>query len=314
MTSCLVTGATGFVGRALLDELSRNSIDVTRLTRSLIDRTDIAAGDDFVDVASAWPSTYQPDVVVHLAARVHVMRDTSSDPMAAFRKVNVDATMRVAQASVKAGARRFVYVSSVKAIGEVSDHPLSERDPARPIDPYGVTKLEAEHALLDLSRDTGMEVVIIRPPLVYGPGVGANFLSLMNAVSKGMPLPLGRATSRRSLVAVENLASAIMVCMTHPAAAGQVFHVSDDEDVSVSELIRLMGTALDTKARLLPVPVSMLRALGALTGRGDMIQRLVEPLQLDITSIRTRLGWAPRLSVLEGLKQTAAWYRSNRTS
>lgn len=311
MTTCLVSGATGFVGRALLDELGRTGIPVIRLTRKLLVSSDIAAGDDFVNIEQAWPAAYRPDCVVHLAARVHVMHDTAADPMAAFRKVNVDATMRVARAAAKAGTRRFVYVSSVKAIGEVSvSGPLAESDPARPIDPYGITKLEAEHALADFSRETGIEVAIIRPPLVYGPGVGANFMSLMKAVSKGIPLPLGSATAKRSLVAVENLASAIVACVTHPAAAGETFHVSDDEDVSVAELIRLMAKALDTRARLLPVPVPALRAIGAVTGRRDVIQRLVEPLQLDVKKIRSLLGWTPRLTVLDGLKQTAAWYLS----
>lgn len=312
--SCLVTGATGFVGSALLKELERNAIEVTRLTRTALQESDIAAGNNFVDVETAWPTTFRPDAVVHLAARVHVMRDTAADPLGAFRAVNVEATMRVARAAVRAGTRRFVYVSSVKAVGEVSAHPLSENDVAQPIDPYGVTKLEAERALMDLSRETGLEVAIIRPPLVYGPGVGANFLSLMKAVSKGIPLPLACADARRSLVAVDNLASAIHACTTHPDAAGQTFHVSDDDDVSVAELVRRIADAMETRARLLPVPVVLLRGVGAVTGRRDVIQRLVGPLQLDVSKIKTRLEWTPPLTVLDGLRQTAAWYRTTPTS
>jgi nucleoside-diphosphate-sugar epimerase len=311
MTQYLVSGATGFVGGAVLQELGRRSVEVVRLTRNASIDGDLAAGDNFANVATVWPATFRPDCVIHLAARVHVMREAIADPLPAFRATNVDATLRVAQAAALAGTRRFVYISSVKAVGEISSgHPLREGDETRPLDPYGVSKREAELALLDLSKRTGMEVTIVRPPLVYGPGVGANFLSLMKAVSRGWPLPLGCATAPRSLVGVDNLASAIVRCSIHPAAAGDVFHVSDGEDVSVAELVRLLATALNTRARLLPVPASLLQLAGRLTGRMDAVQRLIEPLQVDIGKLRTLLEWTPPDSVLKGLEKTAAWYRS----
>jgi UDP-glucose 4-epimerase len=273
--------------------------------------TDVGAGDDFVDIAPAWSSTLRPDCVIHLAARVHVMHDTAADPLGMFRSINVDATLRVAETAARAQTRRFVYASSIKAAGEVSgDHPLRESGASQPSDPYGISKREAEIALLDLGRRTGMEVVIVRPPLVYGPGVGANFLSLMRAVANGWPLPLRLASAPRSLVAVDNLASAILTCTTHPAAAGEIFHVCDAEDVSVADLVRLMAEALDTHARLLPVPTSILRAIGALTGRSDAVRRLIEPLRVDNGKLRALLDWTPQISVADGLRQTAAWYRS----
>jgi nucleoside-diphosphate-sugar epimerase len=311
MTTTLVSGATGFVGQAVTKALGREGRKVVRLTRRPEAEGDLVAGDDFVDIAKVWPDGFRPNCVVHLAARVHVMRDTAADPLQAFRAVNVDATLRVAEAAAQAGARRFVYISSIKAAGELSpEHSLRESDPPLPLDPYGVTKREAEVALLKLGQRVGMEVVVVRPPLVYGPGVGANFMSLMKAVDRGLPLPLGRASAPRSLVAVDNLASAILTCMSHPRAAGEIFHVSDGEDVSVAELIRQMAAALDTRARLVPMPTSLLKLAGSLTGRSDAVQRLIEPLQVDITKIRSLLGWNPPLSVLSGLRLTAAWYRS----
>jgi nucleoside-diphosphate-sugar epimerase len=311
MTTYLVSGATGFIGQALLQALAAGGLGVVRLTRARAGETDIAAGDDFLDIERVWPSTFRPDCVIHLAARVHVMRDTVADPLSAFRAVNVDATLRVAEAAARRHTRRFVYISSIKAAGEFSgEQPLAESDPPHPEDAYGVSKREAEIALLDLGRRTGMEVTILRPPLVYGPGVGANFLSLMRAVARGWPLPLGLARAPRSLVAVDNLASAILACATHPAAAGEIFHVCDAEDASVADLVRLIAAALGTRARLLPVPPSALRMVGALTGKPDVIRRLIEPLRVDNQKLRTLLGWTPPISLIEGLKRTAAWYCS----
>jgi nucleoside-diphosphate-sugar epimerase len=311
MTTYLVSGATGFLGQALLPALAASGLGAARLTRAQANGTDIAAGDDFRNIERAWPSTFRPDCVIHLAARVHVMRDTVADPMSAFRAVNVEATLRVAEAAARRATRRFVYISSIKAAGEFSGgQPLRESEASQPEDPYGVSKREAEIALLDLGRRTGMEIAILRPPLVYGPGVGANFLSLMRAVARGWPLPLGSASAPRSLVAVDNLASAIIACAAHPAAAGEIFHVCDAEEVSVAELVRLIAAALDTRARLLPVPPSVLRVLGAITGKPDAVRRLIEPLRVDNRKLRTLLEWTPPISLIEGLKRTAAWYRS----
>ena len=311
MTTYLVSGATGFIGQALLQALAASGLGVVRLTRTQAGGTDLAAGNDFRDIEGAWPTAFHPDCVIHLAARVHVMRDTAAEPLSAFRAVNVEATLRVAQAAARRGTRRFVYISSIKAAGEFSGgQPLSESDTPHPADPYGVSKREAEIALLDLGRRTGMEIAILRPPLVYGPGVGANFLSLLRAVARGWPLPLGSATAPRSLVAVDNLASAILACAAHPAAAGEIFHICDAEEVSVAELVRSIAAALDTRARLLPVPPSVLKVIGALTGKPDAVRRLIEPLRVDNRKIRTLLEWTPPISLIEGLKRTAAWYRS----
>jgi nucleoside-diphosphate-sugar epimerase len=311
MTTYLVSGATGFIGQALVQALTAGDVGTVRLTRAGSGETDIAAGDDFCDIDRAWPSTFRPDCVIHLAARVHVMRDTTADPLSAFRAVNVGATLRVAEAAALRHTRRFVYISSIKAAGEVSgDHPLRESETPRPLDPYGISKREAEIGLLDLGRRTGMEIAILRPPLVYGPGVRANFQSLMRAVARGWPLPLGSATAPRSLVAVDNLASAILACASHPAAAGEIFHVCDAEDVSVAELVRLIAEALDRPARLLPVPPSMLRMIGTLTGRSEAVRRLIEPLRVDNRKLRMLLDWTPPIALIDGLRQTAAWYRS----
>jgi nucleoside-diphosphate-sugar epimerase len=311
MTTYLVSGATGFIGQALVQALTARGIGIVRLTRTKSGETDIAAGDDFLDVDGTWPSTLRPDCLIHLAARVHVMRDTAADPLSAFRAVNVDATLRVAEAAARRQTRRFVYISSIKAAGEFSgDHPLRESDTPHPAGPYGVSKREAEIALLELGERTGMEIAILRPPLVYGPGVGANFLSLMRSVARGWPLPLGAATAPRSLVAVDNLASAILACASHPAAAGEIFHVCDAEDASVTELVRLIAVALDTRAWLLPVSPSILKVIGALTGKPETVRRLIEPLRVDNRKLRTRLDWTPPISLMDGLKRTAAWYRS----
>ena len=309
----LVSGATGFVGTELVAEIEKSGSRAVRLVRKAIRDSDIDAGDNFSEIGRVWPLGFRPDCVIHLAARVHVMHDTASDPLAAFRAVNVEATLRVAQAAARAGTRRFVYLSSIKAIGEDSDpgRPLSESDDAHPTDPYGMSKREAELALLELGQRTGMEIVIIRPPLVYGPGVSANFLGLLRAVAKGWPLPLGCASAPRSLVAVENLVSAILTCANHPAAAGEIFHVSDGRDVSVAELVRLMGDALGKAPRLIPIPVQCLRLLGRLTGKKEAVRRLVDPLRLDVNKLYVRLGWTPQSSVERALTRTATWYRSS---
>jgi nucleoside-diphosphate-sugar epimerase len=317
MKDFVVTGATGFVGGAVLQALQAAGIGTTQLVRARTGAspgtgsTQLAVGDNFADIADAWPASLRPECVIHLAARVHVMRDTAADPLEAFRATNVIGTMRVAQAAVRAGVRRFVYVSSIKAVGETErGGPLRESDTPRPTDPYGISKYEAECELFEFGYREGLEVVVIRPPLVYGPGVGANFLNLMRAVAKGVPLPLGCAVAPRSLVALDNLASAIVWCAHHLDAAGEVFHVSDGDDVSVSELVQRMGTALGEKAKLVPVPVFVLRAMGALTGRKDVIQRLVEPLRLDTTKIRSVTGWAAPETMQASLARTAAWYRA----
>jgi nucleoside-diphosphate-sugar epimerase len=248
------------------------------------------------------------DQVVHLAARVHVMNDKSSDPLAEFRRVNVEGTANLARQAAAAGVRRFVYLSSIKVNGEFTEvgHPFTADDAPAPEDPYGVSKQEAELALRQIAADTGMEVVIVRPPLVYGPGVKANFESMMRWLARGVPLPLAAVTqNQRSLVALDNLVDLIMTCLSHPAAANQTFLVSDGEDLSTAGLIRRMGAALGHPARLFYVPPSMLKLGAQVVNKPGIYQRLCGSLQLDIAKTRRLLGWCPPVSVDEGLRRAA---------
>ncbi|MCT9070980.1 NAD-dependent epimerase/dehydratase family protein [Cupriavidus gilardii] len=319
MDHVLLTGSGGFVGAALLRALEAIHAQTTCVVRSgpgrpEMQRRYLVVADDFADIDAVWPNSLRPDCVIHLAARVHVMRDRAPDPLAAFRATNVEGTLRVARAAARAGVRRFVYVSSIKAVAETDPgRPLRESDTPAPVDPYGISKREAEQALVELCRDHGMEWTVVRPPLVYGPEVGANFRSLLGAVARGVPLPLACANAPRSLVAVDNLADALLACARHPAAAGKIFHVCDGEDVTVAQLARLMGDALGRPARLLPVPLTLLKLAGALTGRRDAVARLVEPLRVDSARIVGELGWRPPLTLREALKQTADWYRQQTT-
>ncbi|MGQ7939354.1 UDP-glucose 4-epimerase family protein [Paraburkholderia sp. D1E] len=312
----LITGANGFVGNAVSRALLQRGDSVIGLVRRPQTAADgvlewLFDANDFEGIDERWPVATRCDAVIHLAARVHVMRDTTADPLAAYRLTNVTGTLRVAAAARHRGARRFVFVSSIKAVGEGhAAHPITEADEPAPTDPYGISKLEAERALIEYGRESGLEIVIVRPPLVYGPGVRANFLQLMSAIAKGIPLPLGSIAARRSLVFVDNLADALVHCTTDPRAAGETFHVTDGRDLSVSELARALAKQLHVPGRLIPVPVGLLRLAGRLTGRSALIDRLVGELRLDSSHICERLGWYPPHTVEHGLLETAAWYRS----
>jgi len=285
----LVTGGTGFVGRALVNRLGKESVRL--VTRS-----------DFGHLAEVVAGV---TTLVHLAARAHVMHETSSDSLAAFRAVNVEATLNLARHAADAGVGRFVFVSSVKVNGESTPcgQEFVELDTPHPHDAYGQSKLEAEQALRQLSANTGMEIVIIRPPLVYGFGVKANFALLTRAVNRGWPLPLGAVHNQRSLIALGNLVDFIVVCMTHPQAANQTFLVSDGHDLSTTELVRGMADAAGVPLRLVPVPVWALQKAASLIGKGDVAQRLFGNLQVNISKARNMLDWVPPLSVSEGLRQ-----------
>jgi nucleoside-diphosphate-sugar epimerase len=249
--------------------------------------------------------------VVHLAARTHVMRESAADPLAAYRDINVEGTQRLAEAAAAAGVRRFVFLSSIKVNGERTGLlPFGEADEPRPEDAYGITKLEAEQVLERIAAESEMRVTILRPPLVYGPGVKGNFLALMGAVRKGVPLPLGLVDNRRSLVHVGNLASAIVACLDNERAAGQTFLVSDGEDLSTPELIRRLATGLATRPRLYPCPVWLLRVAGTLLGKRAQVARLTDSLQVDSARIRQMLGWTPPFTVEQGLAETAWWFAS----
>lgn len=307
----LVTGANGFVGRALcarLDKAGHQAVPGVRRPCGMSDEK--VVGD--IDEATHWAEAVDGcQAVVHLAARVHVMHDTATDPLDEFRRTNVDGTLNLARQAAAAGVRRFVFISSVKVHGEstLPGRPFSERDAPAPQDAYGLSKLEAEQGLLAMAQATGMELVVIRPPLVYGPGVRANFQSLMRAVAKGLPLPLAAVDNRRSLVALDNLVDLIATCMAHPAAANQDFLVSDDEDLSTPELIRELARAMGKPPRLFALPMGLLRALAALTGRKSTLERVCGNLQVDMTKARTILAWNPPQSVREGLSQTVSHYQ-----
>lgn len=312
----LITGANGFVGQAVSQALLQRGdsvVGVVRRPQTTVEgvREWLFDANDFEGIDQRWPVATRCDAVIHLAARVHMKRETTADPLAAYRATNVTGALRVAAAARRAGARRFVFVSSIKAVGESSaGRPITEADEPAPTDPYGISKLEAERALIDYGRESGLEIVIVRPPLVYGPGVRANFLQLMSAIANGVPLPLGAIAARRSLLFVDNLADALVHCTTDPRAAGETFHVTDGRDLSVSELARSLATQLHAPARLIPVPVGLLSLAGRLSGRSAQVDRLIGELRLDSSHIRECLGWYPPYTVEHGLLETAAWYRS----
>lgn len=310
-----VTGASGFVGSAVVERLaSMAGCTVMALVRRdgvALQATvcPVKAGMDYL-AGEPLPLS-GVDVLVHCAARVHVMSDASSDPLTEYRKVNVVGTLKLAEQAAQAGVKRFVFISSIKVNGEGTrpGQPYTADDVPSPVDPYGVSKMEAEQQLRLLAQSTGMEVVVIRPVLVYGPGVKANFRNMMSWLDKGVVLPLGAIGNQRSLVALDNLVDLIVTCMTHPAAAGQTFLASDGEDLSTTELLRRMGAALGKPARLLPVPAILLEWGAALIGRKSIGQRLCGSLQVDITKARDLLGWGPSTSVSEALKKTAASFK-----
>lgn len=309
----LISGANGFVGSALCAQAIKDGYSVFTLTRRPFELTGILGNEvlkDFSKVDSIHSVLEKSQVVIHLAARVHVMNEFSDNALSTYRKVNVENTVALARAAAKAGVKRFIYLSSVKVNGEktIPDKPFTADDIPAPQDPYGISKLEAELALLSLGRQVGMEIVIIRPPLVYGPGVGANFLSMMEWISRRIPLPLAAINNRRSMVALDNLLSLIDVCISHPRAAGEVFLVSDGQDVSVTQLLEKLAKAMKISTMLLPVPVAMIKFVASALGRSAVAQRLCDNLQLDISKTKIRLEWTPPLNVDEGLKRTADWY------
>lgn len=315
----LVTGANGFIGESLCMVLAHSGQRVVATTRKKL----LNIVPDIKNLQISTLSAHTDwqhhltgcDAVVHLAARVHIMREKATNPLADFRLVNVDGTLNLARQAAAAGVRRFIYLSTIKVNGEqtLPEHPFTEDDVPAPRDPYAVSKYEAEVGLRQLAQQTGMEVVIIRPPLVYGPGVKANFLYMIRLLHKEVPLPFGSINNRRSLVALDNLVDFIIACLDHPAAANQTFLVSDGEDLSTTELLRRLAHALGRPARLVPIPASLLKAGAALVGRRDMAQRLCGSLQVDITKARTLLGWTPPISVAEGLGQAAQRFSHETT-
>ena len=309
----LITGASGFVGSAVLRHFQKQTALVRPVFRSAASAHNAAVNPKNAAVVSGltadtdWSAALKNiKVVVHCAARVHVMQETAENPLAAFRSVNVEGTLNLARQAAAAGVERFIFISSIKVNGEatVLDRPFKADDQPSPEDAYGISKAEAEVGLRSIAAQTGMELVIIRPPLVYGQGVKGNFASMLRWVAQGWPLPLAGATqNRRSLVALDNLVDLIATCVQHPRAAGQVFLVSDGEDVSIAELLRRIAQAQGKRARLLWIPVGFIKWAAHLLGKDAVVQRLVGSLQVDIAKNRTLLGWHPPLNLDEGLRR-----------
>lgn len=309
----LLTGASGFIGRAVMNRLVINREAELRIAvrrkphgvSTAVEIQQISALDGTTDWLEAVTDT---NVVIHLAARVHVMNDQCADPLDDFRAVNVQGTLNLARQAAAAGVQRFVFISSIKVNGEQTllGKPFTADELPAPEDPYGISKLAAEQGLLQLARDTCMEVVIIRLPLVYGPGVKGNFVGMLTAVKKGYPLPLGSLSNQRSLVGLDNVVDLIITCIDHPAAANQVFLAADGEDLSTTELLRRVASAMGKPSRLLPVPASILMVGAAMLGKKAVARRLLGSLQVDISKTRELLGWQPPVSVDEGLKRCVA--------
>ncbi len=310
----LVTGATGFVGRSVVKQLLNKRYDVRACSRQdnvgMPNAAEIFTIGDMAGDTVWHQALLGVDVVIHCAARAHIMNDLALDPLVEFRKMNRDATLNLARQAAGAGVQRFIFISSIKVNGEETsvDLPFKPDDKNIPTDPYGLSKYEAEQGLLALAKETGMEVVIIRPPLVYGPNVKANFASMMAWVNKGVPLPFGAIHNQRSLIALDNLVSFIMLCMNHPKAANEVFLISDDEDVSTSDLLRKVAKAFGQKSRLMPVPVGLMTLGAKLLGKGDVANRLFGSLQVDSSKARNLLGWKPVVTMDEQLRKVADDY------
>jgi len=318
----LVTGASGFVGSAMCSSLLAQGYTVRAAVRSV----DVILSAKCLEVIAVgevgahtdWSAALAGvDCVIHCAGRAHVMLDTEHDALAAFRAVNVSGTQRLAECAAALGVRRLVFLSSIKVNGESTDglmRPLGARiserglDALAPENPYAVSKLEAEQALWAVSLKTGLEVVVVRPPLVYGPGVKGNLLRLLRWVARGVPLPLGAAHNQRSFIGLSNLVDLLQCCAEHPVAAGQTFLASDGHDLSTPQLIRLMAEGMNRPVRLLSIPRVLLQAVGSLLGKRSEIHRLMGSLQVDSSYIQAQLDWTPPVSVEEGVHEMAQWY------
>ena len=313
----LVTGANGFVGRALCVEAIVRGMQVRGGVRH---QCDLPAGIERLIVGEINENTNWQralngcDVLVHLAARVHVMRESAKNPLEEFRRVNVQGTEHLARSAVASGVKRFVYVSSIKVNGEetLGGKSYAERDMPMPQDAYGISKWEAEQALHRVAEETGLEVVIVRPPLVYGAGVKGNFAQLLSVLARGIPLPLASIKNHRDLIYVGNLVDALVACATHSNAAGQTYLVSDGEGVSTPDLIRNLASALGKSNLVFPFPMSVMRFCASLLGKSSAVDRLTQSLQVDSSKISKELGWQPPYTMQQGLRATADWYLAER--
>jgi UDP-N-acetyl-alpha-D-quinovosamine dehydrogenase len=311
----LVTGANGFVGQRLSKEIVRRGWDLRAASRTKLLSSDfddqVVVGE--IDGETIWTDALKNvDLVIHLAGRAHVMHDDSANPLAEYRRINTSGTEHLARCAAKAGVRRLVYASSIKVNGEstITGRSYSESSVPAPEDPYGISKWEAEQALRRVAGETGLEVVIVRPTLVYGPGVKGNFAQMLSVLARGIPLPFASVSNSRSLIYVDNLVDALVACATHPAAAGQTYLVSDGEDVSTPDLLRQLAVAMGVPSRLFPCPPILLRLAGAMAGKSQQIERLLGSLQVDSAKIRRELNWVPPYTLQQGLRATAEWYRN----
>lgn len=310
----LVTGGTGFLGRSLIGQLSPHCVSV--LGRHQLESNESAHHYGVIDNKSSYiQALINKEVLIHCAARVHIMDDNSSNPLEAFREVNTHGTLNLAKQAADAGVKRFIFISSIKVNGESTELglPFKPDDVFTPEDPYGLSKYEAEIGLRKIAEETGMEVVIIRPPLVYGPGVKANFAALMKLSSFGLPLPLGGITDNlRSMVFVENLVDLIVTCLDHHNAANKVFLVSDDEDISTTGMLKLFSQSFGKSGFMIPMPASWFELLGKVTGKNSVIERLCGSLQVDITDTKNSLNWKPPISINDGFLRTVQHFQQQK--
>ena len=311
----ILTGSTGFIGSAITEQFKRSDCQLYPVVRYIKDdspKNAVEVGD--IDGNTDYRNSLsEVNVVIHVAARAHIMNEEVADPLAEYRRVNVDGTLNLAQQSADAGVKRFIYISSIKVNGESTSGgvPFTEKDIANPLDSYGVSKYEAEEGLKKIAVDTGMEVVIIRPPLVYGAGVKANFLNLLKLSNTGLPLPFGLVNNKRSMVYVENLVDFIVKCIDHPNAANQTFLISDGEDLSLKSLITYIRKAMGKSPLLLPVPVALFKLAGKLTGKSGVVDRLVGDLQVDSSKACELLDWKPPYTVEQGIQATVDSFLEN---
>jgi len=314
----LLTGATGFLGSAIMNRICAERHYTLRVAcrhqqknwPEYVERVYI----DTLGQDTDWnTATQKVNVIIHSAARVHILKDNVRDSLQEYRRVNVAGTLKLAQEASENGVKRFIFISSIKVNGESTqkNRPFTVYSKPEPEDLYGISKLEAEEGLLRLSKSTGMEIAIIRPPLVYGPGVKANFLKLLHTIASGIPLPLSCINNKRSIVALENVVDLILTCVDHPAAANQIFLVSDGEDLSTPELVRRIGLAMGRRVWLYPVPPSILIYGAYILGKQDAAQRLCSSLQVDISRTCELLGWHPAVSINHGIASVSRWYLDN---
>ena len=301
----LVTGASGFIGRSLCARFASDRIDFLGTTRRDLDCSGYrCASVGNIDGATNWTSVLDGvEVIVHLAARVHIMSDDAEFPRNEYTRVNVDGTRRLAECASKAGVKRIIFLSTVKVLGEKTEtRPFHYSDEPAPVDPYAESKLGAERSLRQIEKQTGLEVVVIRPPLVYGPGVGGNIARMIEYIRSGLWLPLGRIENKRSLLAVANLCDVVSICLDHPDAAGKTFLISDGSDISTTDLIKAIAQEMGKPSRLIPVPERVLKVCGRIVGRTADVRRLCDSLQVDISYTKELLGWSPRFTIEDELR------------